>query len=194
MGNVFQIYDGRTTETCPVPRRTADAAAKSLQSGPTLCNSIDGSPPGSSIHGIFQVRVLEWGAIAFSTQKNQHHIEFTLENPGLVNFQSGRFLQSIFFFSLLLKGKLQNIPFSGKCPIELWGQTNSRQIIRTRCTATNLMCGHQTSSRVECKNPDHECKQFLPLCYVCFWYVCERERERESMCVYILYNCTKTSI
>ena len=36
------------------------------QSCPTLCNPIDGSPPGSSIHGIFQARVLEWDAIAFS--------------------------------------------------------------------------------------------------------------------------------
>ena len=41
----------------------AAAAAKSLQSCPTLCDPIDGSPPGSSIHGIFQARVLEWGAI-----------------------------------------------------------------------------------------------------------------------------------
>ena len=31
-----------------------------------LCDPIDGSPPGSSIHGIFQASVLEWGAIAFS--------------------------------------------------------------------------------------------------------------------------------
>ena len=46
--------------------RCAAAAAKSLQSCPTLCDPIDGSPPGSSIHGIFQARVLEWGAIAFS--------------------------------------------------------------------------------------------------------------------------------
>ena len=45
---------------------TLYAAAKSLQSCPTLCNSIDGSPPGSSVHGIFQARVLEWVAIAFS--------------------------------------------------------------------------------------------------------------------------------
>ena len=37
----------------------AAAAAKSLQSCPTLCDPIDGSPPGSSIHGIFQARVLE---------------------------------------------------------------------------------------------------------------------------------------
>ena len=33
---------------------------------PTLCDPMDGSPPGSSVHGIFQARVLEWGAIAFS--------------------------------------------------------------------------------------------------------------------------------
>ena len=44
----------------------AAAAAKLLQSCPTLCDPIDGSPPGSSTHGIFQARVLEWGAIAFS--------------------------------------------------------------------------------------------------------------------------------
>ena len=40
--------------------------AKSLQSCPTLCDPIDGSPPGSLIPGILQARVLEWGAIAFS--------------------------------------------------------------------------------------------------------------------------------
>src|SRR5574337_1020178 len=40
--------------------------AKSLQSCPTLCDPIDGSPPGSSVPGILQARVLEWGAIAFS--------------------------------------------------------------------------------------------------------------------------------
>ena len=44
----------------------AAAAAKSFQSCLTLCDPIDGSPPGSSIHRIFQPRVLEWGATAFS--------------------------------------------------------------------------------------------------------------------------------
>ena len=44
----------------------AAAAAKSLQSCLTLCNPIDGSPPGSSIPGILQARTLEWGAISFS--------------------------------------------------------------------------------------------------------------------------------
>ena len=43
------------------------AAAKSLQSNcPTLCNPVDGSPPGSTIRGILQARTLEWVAIAFS--------------------------------------------------------------------------------------------------------------------------------
>ena len=41
-------------------------AAKSLQSCPTLSDPMDCSLPGSSFHGIFQARVLEWGAIAFS--------------------------------------------------------------------------------------------------------------------------------
>ena len=45
------------------------AAAKSLQSCPTLCDPIDGSPPGSTIPGILQARVLEWLAIAFSVRK-----------------------------------------------------------------------------------------------------------------------------
>ena len=43
----------------------AAAAAKSLQSCLTLCDPGDCSPPGSSVHEIFQARVLEWGAIAF---------------------------------------------------------------------------------------------------------------------------------
>ena len=44
----------------------AAAAAKSLQYCPTLSDPMDCSLPGSSIHGIFQARVLEWGAFAFS--------------------------------------------------------------------------------------------------------------------------------
>ena len=43
------------------------AAAKSLQSCPTLCDPIDGSPPGSPVPGILQARTLEWVAISFSS-------------------------------------------------------------------------------------------------------------------------------
>jgi len=44
----------------------AAAAAKSLQSCPTLCDPIHGSPPGSAVPGILQARALEWVAISFS--------------------------------------------------------------------------------------------------------------------------------
>ena len=54
------IHDYWKNHMCPA------AAAKSLQSCLTLCDPIDRSLPGSSVHGIFQARVLEWGAIAFS--------------------------------------------------------------------------------------------------------------------------------
>ena len=46
----------------------AAAVAKSLQSCPTLCDPIDGSPPGYPIPGILQARPLEWVAISFSNQ------------------------------------------------------------------------------------------------------------------------------
>ena len=47
----------------PSPPPAADA--KSLQSCPTLCDPIDGSPPGSTVPGILQARTLEWVAISF---------------------------------------------------------------------------------------------------------------------------------
>ena len=56
----------------PIPKKgnakecSTATAAKSLQSCPTLCDPIDGSPPGSPIPGILQVRTLEWVAISFS--------------------------------------------------------------------------------------------------------------------------------
>ena len=48
------------------PRLAAAAAIKSLQLCPTLCDPIDGSPPGSPVPGILQARTLEWVAISFS--------------------------------------------------------------------------------------------------------------------------------
>ena len=52
------------------PKYAAAAAAavtKSGQSCPTLCDPIDGSPPGSPVPGILQARTLDWGAISFSS-------------------------------------------------------------------------------------------------------------------------------
>ena len=47
---------------------------KSLQSCPALCDPVDDSPPGSSVHGILQARILEWTAVSFSGD---------LPNPGI---------------------------------------------------------------------------------------------------------------
>ena len=66
-------------------QRVGHAAAKSRL---TLCDPVDGSPPGSSVHGILQARVLEWGATAFSqldmtdrlsTAKGLNHIPLVLQ-------------------------------------------------------------------------------------------------------------------
>ena len=50
-----------------LPPSAAAAAAKSLQSCPTLCDPMDCSPPGSAVSGILQARTLEWVAISFSS-------------------------------------------------------------------------------------------------------------------------------
>ena len=82
-------------------KTSAAAAAKSLQSCPTLRDPVDCSPPGSSIHGIFQARVLEWGAIAFSQQ------EVNLEFPIVVgiNLQQQDWLS----LSAVRKKEIRNI-------------------------------------------------------------------------------------
>ena len=53
----------------------AAAAAKSLHSCPTLCDPIDGSPPGSPVPEILQARTVEWVAISFSSDKPRQHIK-----------------------------------------------------------------------------------------------------------------------
>ena len=52
---------------CLLQRMKAKSESEVAQSCPTLCYPMDCRLPGSSIHGIFQARVLEWGAIAFSS-------------------------------------------------------------------------------------------------------------------------------
>ena len=72
----------------------AAAAAKLLQSCPTLCDPIDGSPLGSPIPGILQARTLEWVAISFSNAwkwklkvKSLSHIHL-LATPGTAAYQA----------------------------------------------------------------------------------------------------------
>ena len=55
--------------SCSFCCNAAATAGKSLQSCPTLCDPMDCSPPDSSVHGIFQARVLEWGAICCNREE-----------------------------------------------------------------------------------------------------------------------------
>ena len=66
---LFPMPQYQTTRIWAPKRQWMDAAAaaaKSLQSCPTLCDPIDGSPPGSAVPGILQARTLEWVVISFS--------------------------------------------------------------------------------------------------------------------------------
>ena len=62
----------------------AAAAAKSLQSCSTLCNPIDGSPPGSSVPGLLQARILEWVAISFSNAQDHRFLLLPSNFPTFV--------------------------------------------------------------------------------------------------------------
>ena len=62
----YSIFSGKSATEWIKVGIAAAAAAKSLQLCPTLCDPIDGSPPGSPIPGFLQARTLEWVAISFS--------------------------------------------------------------------------------------------------------------------------------
>ena len=68
----IQMAD-KSMERCSTLLIIAAAAAKSLQSCPTLCDPIDCSPPGYPIPGILQARTLEWVAISFSKECSNYH-------------------------------------------------------------------------------------------------------------------------
>ena len=65
-GQLFTFWVSRKPQPLTA---AAAAAANSLQSCPTLCDPIDGSPPGSPVPGILQARTLEWVAISFSNAR-----------------------------------------------------------------------------------------------------------------------------
>ena len=64
--NFSQQPPGNLNTAAAAAAAAATATAKSLQSCPTLCDPIDGSPPGSPVPGILQARTLKWVAISFS--------------------------------------------------------------------------------------------------------------------------------
>ena len=80
------------------------------QSCPTLSNPMDCSLPGSSIHGIFQARVLEWGAIAFSDR---------MLNKG--EFLSGQYLEALVLLPVRDLGCWGRVA-AGSLAGEAWGR------------------------------------------------------------------------
>ena len=100
-----------------------NAAAKSLQSCPTLCDPIDSSPPGSPIPGILQARTLEWVAISFSRtsmgefNSDDHYIyycgqEFLRRKGGALTVKQ-RIWSAV--FECYLKGnRMISVHFQGK--------------------------------------------------------------------------------
>ena len=66
----------------PFPSAMHESESEVAQSCPTLSDPMDCSLPGSSIHGIFQATVLEWGAIAFSPSENLFH---KFQSQGMLN-------------------------------------------------------------------------------------------------------------
>ena len=63
---IFRSFPGSSVGQKSACSPEAAAAAKLLQLCPTLCDPMDCSPPGSSVHGILQARIVEWVAISFS--------------------------------------------------------------------------------------------------------------------------------
>ena len=80
-----------TTKFLRTQAAAAAAAAKSLQSCRTLSDPMDCSPPGSSVHGIFQARVLEWVPLAHTNKQTMpsftHHMGSTSWETGKVNLK-----------------------------------------------------------------------------------------------------------
>ena len=96
-----------TTVRMAIMKKSA-AAAKSLQLCLTLCDPIDGSPPGSPVPGTLQARVLEWGAIAFSNEV----YKITNDREGVVkkepHYTTGRNVNWYSHYGKQYGGSLQN--------------------------------------------------------------------------------------
>ena len=100
---------------CMKEKRESEVA----QSCPTLSDPLDCSLPGSSIHGIFQARVLEWSAIAFSTL-NPIVIYFILSDGTHLSLHFGKF--SVFvsmYYAYQLTPSLKGMTLFRRCPVRL---------------------------------------------------------------------------
>ena len=120
----------------------AAAAAKSLQSCPTLCDPRDGSPPGSPVPGILQARIVEWVAISFPNAwkwevkvKSLSHV-WLLATPWTAAYQAPPSM-----------GFSRQEYWSGvPLPYKSWLSSK----VRHRCHGKSLSLGSDLSSNLDC--------------------------------------------
>ena len=113
-----QLHKWNKSEKDKYHAAAAAAAAKSLQSCPTLCDPINVSPPGSTVPGILQVRILQWVAIAFSNAwkwkvkvKSLSHVQL-LATPWTAAYQappSMGFSRQEYWSGLLLPSPINTV-------------------------------------------------------------------------------------
>ena len=96
------------------------------QSCPTLSDHRDGSPPGSSIHGIFQARVLEWGAIAFSKKSAALHVITHLRTGIYWSFAYMQYIQVSKLILCLLDEMISITDLMDMNLSKLWGTVEDR--------------------------------------------------------------------
>ena len=122
--------------SCSSFRPAAAAAAKLLQSCPTLCDPINGSPPGSAIPGILQARTLEWVAISFSNSFRPKHKYFQNLSHWRASLVAQLIKESAYNAgSLGLIPGLGRSPKEGKgYPLQYSGLDNSRDYTVHRVT------------------------------------------------------------
>ena len=92
----------------PSPMHESESESEVAQSRPTLSDPMDYSLPGSSVHGIFQARVLEWGAIAFSdTSAKTTQLTLGLE-PTVFKMKSHTWSQNLMKLRLCMSHCIKN--------------------------------------------------------------------------------------
>ena len=158
-GHSLQECDSVTRQTllCGHLHLVAAAAAKSLQSCPTVCKPIDGSPPGSPFPGILQARSLEWVAISFSNawewkvKVESLSSVWLLATPWIVAHQappSMGFSRQEYWSGV----PLPSPSFGYLCYLigtsTMWSQWHNWKVWRnsTKCNSHSLICNHSIAS------------------------------------------------
>ena len=112
---------GKSGLPFPSPMHESESESEDAQSCPTLSDPMDCSLPGFSIHGIFQARVLEWGAIAFSESELYHLLNrwcwansLTPLIPSFLNSNADNYYYYIIIINSCNAGDPGSIPRSGR--------------------------------------------------------------------------------